>query len=165
MRTFAMLTFVLGSIGVAGAQQWHVPSGDMASAFGPPASPIAGIDARKITRHVLIAPDGGSIDVNARTPDDAQTLAAIRAQLPLLAARFAAGQFPGPTVTHTGTVMGTTDVSKIRDHVAFTYADTAGGGRVTATTSNPDALKAVYTFLRSLAGDKKNGDTWNVVAR
>ena len=164
MRTFAMLTFVLCSMGVAGAQQWHVDSGDMASAFGP-ASPIAGIDARKITRHVLIAPDGGSIEMNTKAPDDEQALVAVRAQLPLLPARFAAGQFPGPTVTHSGTVLGTTDVSKIRDHVAFTYADTAGGGRVTATTSNPDALKAVYTFLRSLAGDKKNGDTWDVVAR
>ena len=36
---------------------------------------------------------------------------------------------------------------------------------LSATTSDPEALKTLYTFLRSLAGDRKNGDTLDVVAR
>lgn len=106
-----------------------------------------GFDQDKTTHHFKTAPDGGTIEVEANDPADATSRAQIRAHLKEIAAAFSRGDFAKPFETHAEVPPGVAAMTRLKDAIAFTYRETADGGRVQIRTTNVEALQAVHAFL------------------
>ena len=124
-----------------------------------------GFDQDKTTHHFLLFDDGGAIDVSVKDESDTTNRDAIRAHLPHIAMMFGAGNFDAPMLVHDTAVPGTAEMSKLKDRIAYTYAETPKGGRVDITTSDAGALAAVHAFLRFQISDHRTGDSLEVKAR
>lgn len=168
MRTLPLVAAVVicSAAGLTAQQQVHQPA--WTSFLGSGRVPVV-INPATTTRHISLRPDGGTVELGTKGATDRQTLSTIRAELPNLETWFGAGLFQAPAVTHGhgGRPLSakTSDMSRVKDKVHFAFADTPTGGRMTVTTSDPEALQAVYAFLRSLAGDLANGDSFEFAKR
>lgn len=163
MRSFAVLvacsTIVCSS--VVAAQSTHDR--------GPQSSHAAramGFDQDKTTHHFYLYEDGGAIDVAVKDAADTANRDAIRSHLPHIAMMFGQGNFETPMVVHdTKNVPGAAALTKWKDAIKYTYAETPRGGRVDILTSNRDALAAVHEFLTFQIQDHKTGDPLTVRKR
>jgi len=126
---------------------------------------VMGFDQDKTTHHFLLYADGGAIDVSVNDAADTANLDAIRAHLPHIAMMFSEGNFDAPMLVHDTNVPGTAEMTARKDVITWKYEETAKGGRVNITTSNPDALKALHAFLRFQITDHKTGDSLNITKR
>src|SRR5437868_3322405 len=61
---------------------------------------VMGFDQDKTVHHFRLKPDGGSIEVTARSAADAETRDQVRAHLKEIAAEFSNGAFDKPFATH-----------------------------------------------------------------
>jgi hypothetical protein len=124
-----------------------------------------GFDQEKTVHHFRVYEDGGAIDVAVKDPADATNLSAIRAHLPHIAHLFGQGDFNLPHFIHATNVPGTSDLTKLKDRVRYTYVETLRGGRVDIVTTDAAAIAAVHAFLRFQIADHKTGDDPAVVRR
>jgi hypothetical protein len=106
-----------------------------------------GFDQDKTTHHFRRTPEGGSIEVGVKEASDAATRAQIRAHLKEIAVAFAKGDFAKPFQTHAEVPPGVPAMQRLKARIRYKYEDTADGGAVRITTSNPEALKAIHEFL------------------
>ncbi len=109
--------------------------------------------------------DGGAIEVRALDPDDAGTIAAIRAHLQSIAKSFADGDFSRPMAVHDRLPDGAATMKKLRKSIEYRYGEIPSGGRVSIVTSNRRALGAVHEFLRFQIREHETGDPLEVTSR
>jgi hypothetical protein len=120
---------------------------------------VMGFDQEKTAHHFRLYDDGGAIEVGVKDGADAADRDAIRLHLPHIAMLFGEGNFDAPMLVHDSTnVPGTKVMAARRDAIRYEYADTPTGGRVSITTTDPEALAAVHAFLRYQIAEHKTGD-------
>lgn len=118
----------------------------------------------KTTHHFRLYSDGGAIEVAVNDPRDSANLAAIRSHLMHITAMFSDGNFSIPMFIHSQVPPGVEVMKKERQHVAFTFEETAAGGRVRIRAKSSDTLKAVHDFLRFQIEDHQTGDSTDTIS-
>jgi hypothetical protein len=126
---------------------------------------VMGFDQDRTAHHFYLYSDGGAIDVSVKDAADKTNLEAIRAHLPHIVTMFGEGNFEAPMLVHGVEVPGTREMKNNKDTITWKYEGTARGGRVTITTANAEALKAVHAFLRYQITDHKTGDSLDITKR
>lgn len=116
-----------------------------------------GFDQDKTTHQFRTSATGGSIEVDVRDPADAASREQIRTHLKDIAAAFAKGDFAKPFQTHAEVPPGVPAMRRLRAVIHYKYEETAGGGAVRISTSDPVALKAVHAFLAYQAREHHTG--------
>jgi hypothetical protein len=106
-----------------------------------------GFDQEKTAHHFRTSAAGGSIEVEVTDPADSATRDQVRGHLKEIAAAFAKGDFTKPFQTHAEVPPGVPSMARRTAVIRYKYEDTAGGGLVRISTSNPEALKAIHEFL------------------
>jgi len=117
-----------------------------------------GFDQQKITHHFLLTKDGGIIQVTANAADDKTSINQIRMHLEHIAGAFASGDFDIPMFVHDQTPPGVPVLKKLRKKLAYKVEFMDSGGRVVIHTANPEALRAIWDFLRFQITEHKTGD-------
>ena len=117
-----------------------------------------GFDQQKITHHFLLTKDGGIIQVTANAADDKTSINQIRMHLEHIAGVFASGDFDIPMFVHDQTPPGVPVLKKLRKKLAYKVEFMDSGGRVVIHTANPEALHAIWDFLRFQITEHKTGD-------
>jgi hypothetical protein len=116
-----------------------------------------GVSHEGSAHHFLLAPDGGTIRLEATSADkDARD--AIRQHLQVVARAFAAGDFALPMLIHDQVPPGVDVMKAMKAVVRYEYAPRDNGGDVRISTSDPAALAAVHAFLRFQIDDHGTGD-------
>ena len=127
---------------------------------------VMGFDQEKTTHHFYLYADGGAVDVSVKDAADATNRDAIRSHLPHIAMLFGQGNFDAPMLVHDSkNVPGTATMTKLKDKIAYKYAETPKGGRVDITATDSTALKAVHEFMKFQITDHKTGDPMDVRKR
>jgi hypothetical protein len=126
---------------------------------------VMGFDQDKTVHHFYLYDNGGAIDVSVKDAKDHVNRDAIRAHLPHIVTLFGQGNFEAPMLVHGTVVPGTAEMKGVRDAIAWKYEERPGGGRVSITTTNPDALTALHAFLRYQITDHKTGDPLTITKR
>ena len=121
-----------------------------------------GFDHMKTTHHFLLARDGGAIQVDANTAEDKQSRDQIRQHLRHIAGMFSEGNFETPMLVHAKRPPGTVIMQKLKAEISYKYEETERGAMVRISTSNADALQAVYEFLRFQIKEHMTGDRLEV---
>jgi hypothetical protein len=120
---------------------------------------VMGFDHTKTTHHFKLLPNGGSIEVDANKVDDTESRDQIRKHLGHIAKMFAAGNFNAPMLIHDQTPPGVPVMQSLKDQIEYRFETTERGALVRISTSNPDALQAIYSFLRFQIKEHKTGDS------
>lgn len=115
-------------------------------------------DQDATVHHFRLAPDGGSIQVDAKNTTDATSRTAIRTHLKEIAWQFAHGDFSKPLITHGENPPGAARMAELRSAIRYEYEDTKRGGRVTIRSANAEAVRAVHEFLRYQIREHHTGD-------
>jgi hypothetical protein len=123
---------------------------------------VMGFDHTKTTHHFLLSAAGGSIEVTANRAEDKDNRDAIRAHLMHIAKMFAEGDFEAPMLIHGRTPPGVAVMKRKRTGIQWKYEELENGGRVVATTKDPEALSAIHEFLRFQIADHRTGDPGTV---
>ena len=173
--TIAVGTMTIGlAVFIANAQQQEKKS--------PPAQPMSsvsdmqdekmnergdhvmGFDHTKTTHHFRLLADGGSIEVGANSPQDTEAREQIRMHLGHIAKMFAAGNFKAPMLIHDQVPPGVPTMQRLKSDIQYKFEETEQGARIRISTISPEALQAVYDFLRFQIKEHKTGDTLEVGA-
>jgi hypothetical protein len=134
-------------------------------AFAQHAEHVMGFSQEKTTHHFYLYKDGGTIQVEANDPKDAEIRNQIQAHLPHIARMFAAGDFNAPMLVHDQTPPGAPELVRLKDEVTYTYEKTPRGGRVRIVTKSTEARDALYAFLRFQIAEHHTGDSTDVSRR
>lgn len=119
---------------------------------------VMGFSHQKTTHHFLIEPEGGTVQVVAKDPGDAESLRQIRGHLAEVARQLAAGDFSMPKQIHGRVLPGVPEMIERKDAITYRYEDQENGGRVVIRTSDPEALAAIHAFFQAQIGDHRTGD-------
>jgi hypothetical protein len=120
---------------------------------------VMGFDQAASAHHFRLYTDGGAIEVGVLDAGDVKNRDAIRSHLPHIAMMFGEGNFDAPMLVHdSANVPGTKVMASRKDAIRYRYDETPDGGRVSITTSDPEALAAVHAFLRYQIAEHKTGD-------
>ena len=107
-----------------------------------------GFDQHATTHHFVLTPTGGQIQVQVKNPADTANRDAIRTHLEAIAKEFARGDFSKPFMTHAENPPGVEIMKRLKATIRYNFEPTEAGGRVTITTADAAALKAIHDFLR-----------------
>lgn len=124
-----------------------------------------GFSQDKATHHFRLAPDGGAIEVQTNDAKDTETRDKIRMHLGHIAGMFAEGNFNAPMLIHDQTPPGVPVMKRLKAEIKYKFEEMERGGRVRITTNNPEALAAIYEFLRFQIKEHQTGDTLEVSAK
>jgi hypothetical protein len=117
-----------------------------------------GFDQQRTVHHFLIEPQGGTIQVTARNPQDRESETQIRAHLQHIAQAFGGGDFSLPFFVHDTEPPGVAAMKARRSTLAYSFEPIRGGGKVVVRTSDGPALAALHEFLRFQIREHKTGD-------
>jgi hypothetical protein len=120
---------------------------------------VMGFDHAKTTHHFALTRTGGSIAISANDASDTGSIAAIRGHLPHIAKMFSEGDFEAPMLIHDRVPPGVPTMKRRPSAIAWKYEDSAAGGRVVATTKDPEALSALHAFFAFQIEDHETGDS------
>ena len=118
-----------------------------------------GFSHDKTTHHFLLYPGGGAIEVIANDRADSETIRQIRGHLTHIAMMFSDGDFSTPMFVHSQIPPGVPTMQKQRTDFIYTFEELPAGGGVRIKSSNVEAVKAVYEFLRFQIEDHHTGDS------
>jgi TusA-related sulfurtransferase len=121
-----------------------------------------GFSQDKATHHFRLMPDGGAIEVQANDAKDTATRDKIRMHLGHIAGMFAEGNFNAPMLIHDQTPPGVPVMKLLKAEIKYKFEEIERGGRVRITSNNPEALAAIYEFLRFQIKEHQTGDTLEV---
>jgi hypothetical protein len=121
-----------------------------------------GFDQTTTTHHFLLRPDGGVIQVTAKSVDDKAGIDHIRMHLQHIRGAFQSGDFDIPGFVHDQTPPGVPVMTKLKDQIRYQYQQIAQGGRVMISSKNADAVAAIQNFLRFQITEHKTGDPLDV---
>lgn len=113
--------------------------------------------------HFRLFADGGAIEVAADQSEDNAGKEAIRKHLTGIAGRFAHGDFSLPMFIHATVPPGVETLKRLKDEITYTAENTPKGAQVRIITMNPEALAAIYEFLRFQIRDHRTGDPLEVM--
>lgn len=117
-----------------------------------------GFSQEKTTHHFRLSADGGAIEVSANDPRDTASRDQIRMHLGHIAKMFEQGNFEIPMFVHGKLPDGAALMKKDKAAIRYTFEETQSGGSVRINTTNPEALKAVHSFLRFQIAEHRTGD-------
>ncbi len=117
-----------------------------------------GFAQARTIHHFRLAKDGGAIEVTVRDAKDAGSLGQIRAHLAHVRTMFAGGDFSVPMFVHGTTPPGAATMKRRASAIRYGYEEIPGGGRVSLSSSDPDALDAIHDFLRFQIVEHETGD-------
>ena len=123
---------------------------------------VMGFDHTKTTHHFRLLPDGGSIEFAANSPQDTQSRDQIRMHLGHIAEMFADGNFNAPMLIHDQTPPGVHLMQVLKSDIRYKFEETEQGARIRISTKSPEALHAIYDFLRFQIKEHKTGDSLEV---
>lgn len=123
---------------------------------------VMGFDHSKTTHHFRLSRTGGSIEVSANDPEDAESREAIRAHLAHIAGMFAEGNFEAPMMIHDRVPPGVAAMKDRKSRIQWKFEEMPDGGRVRITTKDPEALAAIHEFLRFQIEDHRTGDSTEI---
>lgn len=109
---------------------------------------VMGFDHTKTTHHFRLSADGGSIEVAANSAQDTDSRDQIRMHLGHIAKMFAAGNFKAPMLIHDRIPPGVSTMQKLKNDIQYKLEETELGARIRISTNSPEALQAIYEFLR-----------------
>lgn len=132
----------------------HQHAGDMTQR----GDDVMGFDHTKTTHHFRLQPDGGIIEATANDPKDIDSRDKIRTHFREIARLFAEGNFDKPVEIHSQVPPGAEMMTNLRNDIHYDFVEIENGGQVRITTKNPDALKAVQSFLRFQIYEHRTGD-------
>ncbi len=117
-----------------------------------------GFDNDKTTHHFAVTKNGGTIQVTANDAKDKKSITAIRSHLSRVMRKFASGDFTSPMLIHDKIPPGSEVMAAKKDKIIYSYEDIERGGKITISTKDHEALKAVNEFLLMQINDHKTGD-------
>ena len=123
---------------------------------------VMGFDHTKTKHHFRLLPDGGSIEVAANSPQDTQSRDQIRMHLGHIAEMFADGNFDAPMLIHDQTPPGVPLMHELKSDIRYKFEEIEQGARIRIFTKSPEALHAIYDFLRFQIKEHKTGDSLEV---
>ena len=127
---------------------------------------VMGFDQARTRHHFYLYDDGGAIDVAVKDQTDTVNRDAIRSHLPHIAMLFGQGDFAAPMLVHDSkNVPGVAEMARLKEKIAYVYAETPAGGRVDIRTRDAAALKAVHEFLKFQIADHQTGDSVEIRKR
>jgi hypothetical protein len=115
-----------------------------------------GVDQYTSTHRFDDLADGGRIELT-RDPSDTTGVRTIREHLAGIARAFTAGDFSTPFAVHAREVPGTMVMAAKRDAIRYEFRPLPGGGEVRISTKDPDAVRAIHTFMAFQRGDHRAG--------
>ncbi len=107
---------------------------------------VVGQDPMALAHQFVAQPDGGDILLERQIHDD-MGINQIRAHLLLISRSFARGDFSLPGFVHEKPVPGTVIMGQRAAQIIYTVEDLPHGGVVHMRTSDPEALKAIHSFI------------------
>ena len=75
-----------------------------------------------------------------------------------IAKMFGAGNFKAPMLIHDQIPPGVPTMQKLKIEIRYKFEETEQGARIRISTNSPEALQAVYDFLRFQIKEHKTGD-------
>jgi hypothetical protein len=117
-----------------------------------------GFDQDAAAHHFVLLADGGAIEVQATSGNDAATRDAVRGHLREIARDFARGVFEKPFATHAETPSGVADLTRLKDAITYAYESAPRGARVRIRSADADAVAAIHAFLRYQIAEHRTGD-------
>lgn len=120
---------------------------------------VMGFDHEKTTHRFHLTSDGGAIEVEANDPKDTASRDQIREHLSHIAQMFADGDFTAPMLIHAQTPPGVAAMKRLRAKIQYRFEETERGGQIRITTTNREALAAIYEFLRFQITDHGTSDS------
>lgn len=122
------------------------PAADTHEALQARGEQAMGVDQYTSTHVFDDLVDGGRIELQRDTVDDAGT-EAIRRHVRVIAEAFAAGDFQIPAFVHEGDVPGTAVMAARKDRIRFVYRDLPRGAELRLVTDDPAAIRAIHEFM------------------
>jgi hypothetical protein len=123
---------------------------------------VMGFSHEKTTHHFRLYPDGGAIEVTANDAADPGSRDQIRMHLGHIAKMFAAGDFNAPMLVHDRVPPGVAVLQKKKAQLQYRFEPTEQGAVIRIATKNPEALQALYAFLRFQIAEHRTGDPTDV---
>ncbi len=120
---------------------------------------VMGFDHEKTTHHFHLISDGGAIQVEANDPNDTASRDQIRKHLSHIAQMFAAGDFTAPMLIHAQNPPGVAVMKALKAEIQYRFEETESGAQIRVTTTNREALAAIYEFLRFQIRDHGTSDS------
>jgi hypothetical protein len=114
-----------------------------------------GFDQARIRHAFTTGQSGGTIQVVAIDAKDTETVARIRTHLREIAKLFKAGDFSKPVFIHAENPPGVDTLKARRAEIDYRYADIPSGGTLTISSSQPDAVAAIHSFLQFQQSEHK----------
>src|SRR5437870_9187774 len=135
---------------------------DMTEEMNKRGDHVMGLDHTKTAHHFRLLTDGGAIEVTANTAEDTGSRDEIRMHLGHIAKMFASGNFNAPMLIHDQTPPGVPVMHSLKDKIKYRFQEIDRGAAVHISTNIPEALQAIYAFLRFQIKEHKTGDTLEV---
>ena len=107
-----------------------------------------GFSQAATTHHFFLKPSGGVIQVEANDLKDSAARDTVRSHLIHIALSFSNGDFDIPMFVHDAVPPGVPAMKRLREKIAYSFEETANGGRVVIMASDPECLAAIHKFLR-----------------
>ena len=123
---------------------------------------VMGFDHLKTSHHFLLKSDGGLIRIEANDAGDKESRDQIRAHLRHIAKMFSEGNFSAPMLIHAENPPGTAVMKQLKESIKYDFAENEQGAQIKISTSNAQALKAIYDFLRFQIKEHMTGDPLEV---
>jgi len=164
MRTTTVLVVALALALTVQGQQKPAPTAPAEdhSAMMKRGDQAMGFSQEKTTHHFRLFKDGGAIEVTAKDPKDTASRDEIRQHLSHITQMFAAGNFNVPMLIHATTPPGVPTMKDLRDQIRYVFQEMDSGARIRISTTNPQALAAIHSFLRFQIEEHETGDTTEV---
>lgn len=123
------------------------PQGDSAfQAMNARHGQAVGEDPMTLAHQFEETEEGGDI-ILEREVHDEMGVTQIRAHLLMIAREFARGDFAVPGFVHDKPVPGTSVMTQLKDRIAYSVEDLPHGGVIHIRTEDPEALKAIKSFI------------------
>ena len=123
---------------------------------------VMGFDQNKTTHHFTLTKSGGIIQVDANDPSDTASRDHIRIHLEHISKAFAQGDFTDPHEVHAETPPGIPEMKARKAKITYQFQSTPTGAKVTITTQDPKALKAIHDYLRYQIREHKTADSLDI---
>lgn len=162
-----ILAVALATVSMAFAQQpqtadQHQSKHESMEAMNDRGDKVMGFDHLKTTHHFLLKSDGGLIKIDANDANDKESRDQIRAHLRHIAKMFSEGNFSAPMLIHAQNPPGTAVMKQLKESIKYEFDENERGAQIRISTSDPNALKAIYDFLRFQIKEHLTGDSLEV---
>ncbi|HET9742657.1 MAG TPA: hypothetical protein VFQ00_07905 [Terriglobales bacterium] len=120
---------------------------------------VMGFSHEQTVHHFQLTTDGGIIEALASDSADAKSREEIHTHFEHIATMFASGDFNAPMLIHDHVPPGVSTMKKLRKQISYRVQDEPNGSRISISSGNPEAVKAIHNFLRFQIQDHQTGDS------